>query len=101
MAHNNEFNDHRKEALLFGVSSDMYRLELGSSLDTAANNLMSSCYTSSTLLLSSDEESTDPSSFTAEQAGKWFFVAYVVVSFVAGFKELGSRFQTWLQNREK
>jgi hypothetical protein len=53
---------------------------------------------SSSLLVS---EETRSSSIAPEQAGKWFFVTYVVVSFAAGFKELGVRFQKWLANREK
>mmetsp|Transcript_6360 Transcript_6360/g.11587 ORF Transcript_6360/g.11587 Transcript_6360/m.11587 type:complete len:151 (-) Transcript_6360:44-496(-) len=53
---------------------------------------------SSSLLVS---EETSSSSIAPEHAGKWFFLAYVVVSFAAGFKELGVRFQKWLANREK
>lgn len=41
------------------------------------------------------------SSFTIEEAGKWFFVLYVGVSMLAGFKEFGVRLQKWLQSREK
>jgi hypothetical protein len=39
-----------------------------------------------------------PSSL-ARQAGLWAFLAYVVVSLAAGFKELGVRIQKWMKNR--
>ena len=46
-----------------------------------------------------DESSSVPS--FAEQGGKWFFVAYVVVSLLAGFKELFKRAQKSLQDENK
>lgn len=36
----------------------------------------------------------------AAQGGKWFFVAYIVVSLLAGFKELFTRTQKALNEKE-
>lgn len=80
-----------RKLLQFGVSNDAYRAALDDdNVDIAIQQ--------SAFLLS---EGTSDSSVTPEQAGKWFFVAYVAVSIVAGFKELGGRFQKWLANRER
>lgn len=79
---------NRDEQLSFGISRDLLQRQVA---DSAAFS------SDTTTFLSMDK---DESSFTLEQAGKWFFVLYVAVSFAAGFKELGVRFQTWLQNRD-
>jgi hypothetical protein len=85
-------NLNKNDRLAFGVASDLYRgIE---ALDST--NAIASAHPSS-VVISADERTTES---VAGEAGKWFFVLYVVVSLAAGFKEFGSRFQQWLQNRE-
>ena len=41
---------------------------------------------------------SEPFAFSAQEAGKWFFVIYVVVSLAAGLKEFAARFRRWREN---
>ena len=44
-----------------------------------------------------EQEGVKPS--IAEEETKWVFLIYVVFSFAAGIKEMGSRFLNWKENR--
>jgi hypothetical protein len=70
---------------LFGVSSDLYRaaFDEGASLQRSHRTIDYPPKQRNQRAIINNR---------TEQDGKWFFVAYIVVSFAAGFKELGSKF---------
>ena len=51
--------------------------------------------------IASNSGTTLPASVaaTAQEGGKWFFIIYVVFSFLAGGVEMTKRFSKWLENR--
>lgn len=84
--HSNNLKLYEKDSLPFGVSRDAIRATLDPSVVDQSDSAPS-------ILLSSSSDTSD-ASFTPEQAGKWFFVAYIVVSFAAGFKEVGADYKS-------
>ena len=89
----NRFNQDVEDPRNFGVSIDLYR---GVKPLDSTNIIVA---TQPSVRISNSETTTKDSA--AEDAGKWFFVLYVVVSLAAGFKDFGSRFQQWLQGKEE
>jgi hypothetical protein len=81
-------NVRDQDKFLFGVPGEVYQ-DVVSSTSLQPNTISSTTTIAST---------TELSSFSAQDAGKWFFVAYVVVSLAVGFKELATRFQKWQEN---
>jgi hypothetical protein len=81
-------NVRQEDRFLFGVPNEGYQDFVSSSTLLQPVTISSSTIATTTEL----------SSFSAQDAGKWFFVAYVVVSLAAGFKELATRFQKWQEN---
>lgn len=71
-----------------------------SSIHIAATSLADDKNSDGTLQLEFKSQS-EPKSVKemAQVGGKWFFIIYVVFSFVAGAVEMTKRFQTWLDKR--
>jgi hypothetical protein len=84
-------NIRQEDRFLFGVPNEVYQDVVSST------SLQPSMISSTTTIAETDERS----SFSAQNAGKWFFVTYVVVSLAAGFKEFAVRFQKWQENNTK